>query len=87
MEEHGIDYKVIADLRTLLPNTLILDSRRTRSKMEVFQSCSQFVKQGHIFLEREEKDFHHMIFNEFEKMHTDTEYTDDIGDTLSEGII
>ncbi|WP_341818219.1 hypothetical protein [Wolbachia endosymbiont (group B) of Ennomos erosarius] len=87
VEEHGIGFKVIADLRTLLQNTLILGSRRKRSKMEVFQSCSQFVKQGHIFLEREYRNFHYLIFNEFEKIHTETKYTDDIADVLSEFIM
>lgn len=43
--------------------------------MEVFQSCSQFVEQGHIFLEKEERDFHYLIFDEFEKIHTETEFT------------
>ncbi|WP_353279225.1 hypothetical protein [Wolbachia endosymbiont (group B) of Xanthorhoe designata] len=87
VEERGIGFKVIADLRTLLPNTLILGSRRTRSKMEVFQSCSQFVEQGHIFLEKAERDFHYLIFDEFEKIHTETEFTDDIADVLSEFIM
>lgn len=87
VEEHGIGFKVIADLRMLLPDTLILGSRRTRSKMEVFQSCSKFVEQGHIFLEKGEKDFHYLIFDEFEKIHTETEFTDDIADVLSEFIM
>ncbi|WP_264683359.1 hypothetical protein [Wolbachia endosymbiont (group B) of Euphydryas aurinia] len=71
----------------LLPDTLILGSRRSRSKMEVFQSCSKFVEQGHIFLEQGEKDFHYLIFDEFEKIHTETEFTDDIADVLSEFIM
>ncbi|WCR59875.1 MAG: hypothetical protein PG978_001323 [Wolbachia endosymbiont of Ctenocephalides felis wCfeF] len=54
VEKHGIGYKVMADLQTLLPNTLILGSIRTRAKDEVFQACDQFVGQGHIFLENED---------------------------------
>ncbi|OAM06135.1 MAG: hypothetical protein TV41_07310 [Wolbachia endosymbiont of Dactylopius coccus] len=55
--------------------------------MEVFQSCSQFVEQSHIFLEKAEQNFHYLIFDEFEKIHTETEFTDDIADVLSEFII
>ncbi|WP_250296701.1 hypothetical protein [Wolbachia endosymbiont of Oedothorax gibbosus] len=89
VEKHGIGFKVIADLHRLLQNTTIHGSTRAKSKNEVFHSCDQFVGQGHIFLEREDRDFHYVMFDEFEKIHTEAENqrTDDIVDVGCEFII
>ncbi|MDG7053367.1 MAG: hypothetical protein LKM45_05855 [Wolbachia endosymbiont of Alcedoecus sp.] len=87
VEKHGIGFKVMADLHTLLPNTLILGSIRTRAKDEIFQACDQFVGQGHIFLENEDRDFHYVAFDEFEKIHTEINHSDDIADVVSECVL
>ncbi len=77
----------MADLHALLQNTTIHGSIRTRAKDEVFQACDQFVGHHHIFLENEDRDFHYVAFDEFEKIHTEINHSDDIADVVSECVL